>query len=314
MTLLANPAVRAEFGPDAFRIGLLERTLGYNASAALIATAMGIPAGIVLGRGRGWIAKLLWVVLPAAFSTVAFICLWLGAARTDHASCVSSAGRHVSSQRPGGCLSMHLVARGVVVGGACGADWGCRFGGWIRSVQQQAVLDGALRRVTLRQLAGPIIASMAIVTILASQEFAVYEPTGISVVATEVRMVFDTGCGQLAGQFDRWRDSRRGGDESPDQPARAAAAVATATPLLACHGVAGDPRGVGRKNAVRSGIAERRRLAADPRCVMDHRRHRHISRAVQHRRAGLGADSDRCAYPFRRRRCCRISARRCRVR
>ena len=29
--------------------------------------------------------------------------------------------------------------------------------------------------------------------VLASQEFAVYEPTGISVVATEVRMVFETG-------------------------------------------------------------------------------------------------------------------------
>src|SRR5581483_9321319 len=51
------------------------------------------------------------------------------------------------------------------------------------SVQQQALLDGALRRVTFRQLLGPIIASIAIVTILATQEFAVYEPTGISVVA-----------------------------------------------------------------------------------------------------------------------------------
>ncbi len=59
-------------------------------------------------------------------------------------------------------------------------------------VQQQAVLDGALLRITLRQLLGPIVASVAIVTVLATQEFAVYEPTGISVVATEVRMVFDT--------------------------------------------------------------------------------------------------------------------------
>ena len=60
-------------------------------------------------------------------------------------------------------------------------------------VQQQALLDGALLRVTARQLAGPAAAAMACVVVLASQEFAVYEPTGISVVATEVRMVFETG-------------------------------------------------------------------------------------------------------------------------
>ena len=65
-TILANPAVRAELRPDAFRVGLLGRTLGYNLTAALIAAVMGLPAGIVLGRGRGWIARLLWVVLPAA--------------------------------------------------------------------------------------------------------------------------------------------------------------------------------------------------------------------------------------------------------
>ena len=53
-------------------------------------------------------------------------------------------------------------------------------------LQQQALLDGALRRFTLRHLLGPIVASLAIVTVLASQEFAVYEPTGISVVATAI--------------------------------------------------------------------------------------------------------------------------------
>src|SRR5438132_1482335 len=101
------------------------------------------------------------------------------------------------------------------------------------NVQQQAVLDGALYRVTLRQLLAPVVASLAIVTVLATQEFAVYEPTGISVLATEMRMVFDTGAvsspgNPIAGPVLQGL----AGAKSPDQSARAAAAVATAIPLV----------------------------------------------------------------------------------
>src|SRR5581483_4209582 len=64
--LLANPAVRTDIHLNSFRADLLARTLGYNFSAAVIATAMGLPAGLVLGRGRGWFAKALWFVVPAA--------------------------------------------------------------------------------------------------------------------------------------------------------------------------------------------------------------------------------------------------------
>ncbi|HLL90372.1 MAG TPA: 6-bladed beta-propeller, partial [Tepidisphaeraceae bacterium] len=101
------------------------------------------------------------------------------------------------------------------------------------NLQQQAVMDGAYWRVTARQLAGPMAASLAIVLVLAMQEFAVYEPTGISVVATEVRMVFDTGAmggtpaaitAPVAGG-----GTAGGGDA---QAANAAAAVATAGPVL----------------------------------------------------------------------------------
>jgi ABC-type Fe3+ transport system permease subunit len=101
-------------------------------------------------------------------------------------------------------------------------------------LQQQAVLDGALGRTTFRQLAPAIAASFAMVLVLAMQEFAVYEPTGISVIAVEVRTVFDTG-GMLAVQgVNAWT---AGGIESagfsqPQQPARAAAAVVTGAPLV----------------------------------------------------------------------------------
>ena len=52
--------------PDAFRLRLLGRTLLYNGCAAVAAAAMGLPVGIVLGRGRGLLAKLFWVLLPVS--------------------------------------------------------------------------------------------------------------------------------------------------------------------------------------------------------------------------------------------------------
>src|SRR5438067_10036997 len=117
-------------------------------------------------------------------------------------------------------------------------------------VQLQALLDGALWRVTLRELAGPLAAAAAVAAALAMQEFAVYEPTGISVVATEVRMVFETGAFSSADNpitqqmgFGGSADSRATmqkaeglqslGDVHADQSARAGAAVATSIPLLA---------------------------------------------------------------------------------
>lgn len=50
------------------------------------------------------------------------------------------------------------------------------------NIQEQALLDGTLWRTTLRQLLSPLIASFCIVTVLAVQEFAIDEPTGISVI------------------------------------------------------------------------------------------------------------------------------------
>src|SRR5438445_5701185 len=72
-----------------------------------------------------------------------------------------------------------------------------------------------------------------ICTVLAVQEFSVYEPTGISVMATEVRMVFETGA--FSSPENPITAPLQGGAEvigSPDQHVRAAAAVATTLPLL----------------------------------------------------------------------------------
>ena len=237
----ASPAVRAELHLSSFRLELLLRTFAYNGLAALLATLMGLPAAFVLGRGKGFVAKLMWVVLPAALlmPSLSYTYGWSQVTRmlriylTDH-------------------LGIETVARlGLTFMPAGPADtfrciWS--LAGWLwavpagliglslrrldSSVQQQALLDGALLRITLRQLFPSIVASIAVVTIVATQEFAVYEPTGISVVATEVRMVFDTGAVSSPDNPIAGPSISGSGTKSPDQAGRAAAAVATALPLV----------------------------------------------------------------------------------
>src|SRR6185436_682680 len=81
--IASNPSVRTDIHPSAFRLDLLLRTLGYNFGAAIIATLMGLPAGLVLGRGRGWFARALWFVVPAAMfmPSLAFAYGWSQALR-----------------------------------------------------------------------------------------------------------------------------------------------------------------------------------------------------------------------------------------
>jgi DNA-binding beta-propeller fold protein YncE len=72
-----------------------------------------------------------------------------------------------------------------------------------------------------------------VVTILATQEFAVYERTGISVLATEIRTVFETGAFSWAGvNITTVSAGTAATAAGPAQSARAAAAIATALPML----------------------------------------------------------------------------------
>lgn len=189
-----NPIVLSELQLDEFRLKLLGRTLLYNGTAGLIATILALPVAVVLGRGRGWMVRVLWLVLPVslllpsityAYAWKQFVRLtgdfWLHnfgvtfapASQSDVFRCIWSLAGWLWPL-PAGLIGLSLLRADI-------------------SVQQQAVLDGAYWRVTLRLLAGPLLASLAVASVLALQEFSVYEPTGISVVATEVRMVFDTG-------------------------------------------------------------------------------------------------------------------------
>jgi hypothetical protein len=109
--IASNPSVRTDIHPSAFRLDLLLRTLGYNFGAAIIATLMGLPAGLVLGRGAAG--------SPARCgSSCRRPCLcrrWR--LRMVGRRLFASPGSHLSRQ-PLGHPSMHLDAGRVAVGGA----------------------------------------------------------------------------------------------------------------------------------------------------------------------------------------------------
>jgi ABC-type Fe3+ transport system permease subunit/DNA-binding beta-propeller fold protein YncE len=223
MQLALNPTALRELRLDAFRVNLIGRTLWYNGAVAITATAVAIPAALTLGRGRGLGASALWLVLPVSLllPSLTFAYGWkqflrlLGldfepAGFADVARCVWSLATWLW---PIPAVVMGLALRRVDV-----------------QLQQQALLDGALWRVTARQLIGAAVASSAIVAILAMQEFAVYEPTGISVIATETRMVFETGA--FSSPDNPITQAMSNTVRLADQPARAAAAVAVNAPVL----------------------------------------------------------------------------------
>src|SRR5439155_8662639 len=224
--IVASPRVLIDAWPDAFRLKLLGRTLLYNGATALMATAMGVPVGLVLGRGRGVLAKILWVLLPVSLllPSLAYAYGWSQFFRL---------------------IDIHMTPAGPADVARCAwslATWlwpvpaaavGIALRRLDTQLQLQALLDGRLWRVTLRELAGVIASAAMICTVLAVQEFSVYEPTGISVIATEVRMVFETGA--FSSPDNPITAPLQGGAEvigSPDQHLRAAAAVATTLPLL----------------------------------------------------------------------------------
>jgi ABC-type glycerol-3-phosphate transport system permease component len=192
----------------------------------------------MLGRGRGWLARILWVLLPAALlmPSLSYAYGWSQVMRIVQIFCEAHQLRF--TVQPAGpidilrCIWSLAAWLWAVPAGLIGLA----LRRMDTNVQQQALLDGVLYRITLRQLLGPIIASLAIVTVMASQEFAVYEPSGISVVATEVRMVFDTGFVSSPQNSITSPVSQGAGAgiSSPKQAGRAAAAVATTAPLLVC--------------------------------------------------------------------------------
>ena len=206
-----------------FQARLLGRTIGYNALVAVIAVGLGLPVAAVIGRGRGVVTAIVVCALPAALllPSIVYAYGWMQVLR-------------VTGMYPGpgswGDVLRCVWTLGTWLWPIPAAIVGLAWRRMDSDLQQQALLDGGYWRVVGRQLAGPVAAALAVTLVLAMQEYAVYEPTGISVVATEVRTVFETGSPGLAtGSIA----AVQSGMVAPGEQRRnAAAALVTAGPLL----------------------------------------------------------------------------------
>lgn len=224
-TLASHPATLVEAIPDRFRLLLLLKTLALSAGVAGLATLLALPVLLALGRGRSRAARWLWFAVPVPLLLPSLVSsygwtqfLWLidalpeASSPADHARCVLA-------------LASWLFPVVAVLGGVS-----------LRrldpALQEQARLDGAGTGVTLRMLLPTLLAGAAIVLLVASQEFAAWEPSGISVIATEVRMVFDTGAFSSVGNPITAPFADGSTAPATDQASRSAAAVSVALPLL----------------------------------------------------------------------------------
>jgi ABC-type Fe3+ transport system permease subunit/sugar lactone lactonase YvrE len=224
--LITTPGAFSALCPLDFHLKLLGRTLLYNGAVAVLAMVLAVPVAIVLGLGRGWLAGGVAFLLPAALlvPSIVYAYGWMQVLRV--ASVYPMPGTPGDVWRCVWTLATWLwpIPAGIV---------GLSLRRLDADLQQQALLDGAYWRVVGRQLLTPIVAALAVVTILAMQEFAVYEPTGISVVATEVRTVFETGqVGWTTSAISNVQSGQAFTLERTDQQRNAAAALVTAMPLL----------------------------------------------------------------------------------
>ena len=226
--IVSNPGAFLELKLTGFRARLLGRTIGYNVIVAMLSTLMALPAALLIGRGRGWLARAMVFILPLPLllPSITYAYGWSQALRLlnifPQPASIGDVSRCIWT------LATWLWAIPAVVIGLAWRQLDT-------NLQQQAQLDGVYWRITARQLIGPTLAAGCIVSLLAMQEFAVYEPTGISVMATEMRAVFDTGMMNLTpDQMVAVTSGMDGNGDYPhwDQPHRAAAAITTAMPLL----------------------------------------------------------------------------------
>ena len=186
LQLVKYPQALSEIRFTGYRGRLLVRTIGYNSLVAFLAVLMGLPAAFVIGRGKSWVAKALMflIPLPLVLPSITYAYGWSQQLRLLHFFLFPAGTADVC--RCIWTLATWLWALPAVLIGLALRNLDI-------NVQQFALLEGAYWRVTMRMLIGPIVAAFCLTMILAIQEFAVYEPTGISVTATEIRAVFDTG-------------------------------------------------------------------------------------------------------------------------
>lgn len=216
-SLVAERGVLVLLPSDVDQWWLLGRTLLYAGVAAAVAVMLGLLPGVWIARGGGAAAAVVVcaavsLMLPSIVHTYGWSQLLRLLGYTPAPGSVADIARCVWTL---GCWLWGVVA--VLVGISLrrmGAD-----------VDAAARLDGGRWRVLLGGVRGTLLVSVAVVGLLAAAEFAVYEPTGIRVVATEARTVYDTGL--RSGEFK----TIYGGVAPSTQSDRAGLAIAVVTPL-----------------------------------------------------------------------------------
>jgi iron(III) transport system permease protein len=196
---------------DGYRTGLLLRTVGLTVGVVAVAAVFAWPVARVIGVASGWPRAVVLLFAPATLVLPTLV----------HAYGVGQAIRLSGVMlEPGsaGDVLRCVMTLGGWLWPAVAVPLGLAWRRLDAGVLQAAELDGARGRVAARMLAAPALAGVLVAAALALPEFSVYEPTGISVLATEVRLVFDTGA--FAGQV-----VAEGG-----QAARAGAALSVALP------------------------------------------------------------------------------------
>ncbi len=208
---------RSALPGDVVRRETILRTVVLNGCAATLATAFAIVPGAYLGLARrSFSTALFWLVLPASILLPSIVMTYgwaqvlalvhltpRPASALDLARCVTS------------LAAWTWPACAIVI-----AMWASRVE---RSMLAQARLDGARTRLTLRLLLPAVLLAWAVAFLLAMQEFAVYEPTGVRVISVDVRAAWDTGMDLAGNPIVRGADSI-GADD------RLVAALVTALP------------------------------------------------------------------------------------
>jgi ABC-type Fe3+ transport system permease subunit len=218
--LIAHPDIWREAVPDAFRWKLIARTFGFAILAGSLATLISIPVGIALGTG-GRFVRLLWFILPVPLlvpSVVITYGVGMLLERIGFDPIPQSAGDVVRCLLAIACWLWPISAMMLAY----------TLRRLDANVLMQARLDGALKHIIARLLLPTLLLAWLITLLLSLQEFAVFERTGISVISTEVRSIFETGA-----SLDRsWSMEPLNEDAPAPQAKRMAAALAVMLPNL----------------------------------------------------------------------------------
>lgn len=180
-TILHLDSVRNQFDAQLFESTL--RTFLHSASVATLACAVGVPAGLSLGFSRRRQAlAVVMLALPLLVPTLVHSYAWREALMlvrldprpqsfADELRCVITLTAW-SFPVPAGVIGLYLKRVDT-------------------SPLLQATLDGVFTRAAVRSAVPAIAAAWAAVFLLASQEFSVFEATGLRVLSTELRISWE---------------------------------------------------------------------------------------------------------------------------